>query len=71
MSAIPRTFTVAPGRRLVLPRALGTAPGGEHAAYAAGESFTVATVDRFLRLRLAAGDITEAKPAPTRPSKET
>ena len=72
MSKPRRTFTVQPGRSLVLPVRYGAAPGGGAAAYRAGESFDVdaALVDRFIRNRVSTGDIAERKPGATAATKE-
>lgn len=56
-----RTFTVAPGRVLTLPKALMAGPGATHARFAGGQSFELPAerVDRFIRSRLRAGDLIE------------
>lgn len=64
----PRTYVVAPGRRLVLPVSEGAAPGGGNRALEPGETLAVpARPSRFLRLRIAAGDLVEAPIAPAAP----
>jgi hypothetical protein len=56
-----RTFTVAPGRALTLPKALMAGPGATHARFTGGQSFELPAerVDRFVRGRLRAGDLIE------------
>lgn len=63
-----RTFTVQPGRRLVLPVRYGAGPGGAALSYGPGESFDVPAelVDRFIRGRVKAGDIKPAAAAATK-----
>ena len=60
-----RTFTVQPGRSLALPARYGTAPGG--GTFRAGETVEIPAelVDRFVRNRVATGDLVEAKAAAT------
>lgn len=60
-----RTFTVADGRTLTLPKGLLAGPGATNARYHGGETFELpaSSVDRFIRGRLRAGDLTEG-PAP-------
>lgn len=62
-----RTFTVQPGRSLALPARYGTAPGGGGATFRAGETVEIPAelVDRFVRNRVATGDLVEAKAAAT------
>ena len=71
----PRTYVVAAGRRLVLPTSEGAAPGGGNRTLEPGDTLAVpARPSRFLRLRIAAGDLVEvpivpAVPAATRPKE--
>lgn len=62
-----KTFRVAVGV-LVLPVGTMPGPGATHARYRAGDTFTVdaVRVDRFLRRRIAAGDLVEVEPAITK-----
>lgn len=67
MSKPVRTFIVQPGRSLALPTRYGTAPGGGGASFRAGDTIEIPAelVDRFVRNRVAAGDLVEAKAAAT------
>jgi hypothetical protein len=60
-----RTFQVAPGRVVLLPHDVVAGPGGTHARYVAGESFTLPDerVTRFVRRRRDAGDLIEVSPS--------
>lgn len=68
-----RTFRVASGV-LVVPQAVKAGPGATHLRLRAGEEITIpaASVGRFIRGRLAAGDLVEVVPALAAPlPKET
>lgn len=68
-----RTFRVTAGV-FVVPQAVQAGPGATHLRLRAGEELTIPAdaVGRFIRGRLAAGDLVEVLPplAPT-PTKET
>lgn len=58
-------YIVAPGRVLVLPVSEGAAPGGGNRALAAGEVLDVVPpLSRFVRRRIAAGDLIPAPASP-------
>lgn len=70
-----RTFRVTTGV-LVVPQAVQAGPGATHLRLRAGQELTIpaASVGRFIRGRLAAGDLVEvlsALAAPTAAKKET
>jgi len=56
-----RTFRVAPGRVVVLPRDVLAGPGATHARFVAGETFALPPerITRFVRRRLEVGDLVE------------
>ncbi len=71
-----RRFTVASGRVLVLPRSIAAGPGATNMRFTEGATLELAPgqVDRFIRNRIALGDLVEQLPAarpPRLPAKET
>lgn len=62
-----RTFRVAEGRVVVLPRDVQAGPGNAHAVFHAGETFSLGEerCQRYIRRRVDAGDIAEVPPAST------
>jgi hypothetical protein len=57
-----RKYTVTAGRVVVLPKSTQAGPGGTNARYAAGEVLEVVP-DRFIRRRVAVGDLVEGEVA--------
>jgi hypothetical protein len=56
-----RTFRVAPGRVVVLPRDVQAGPGDSHLRLTAGDTIALPDerVTRFVRRRVEAGDLVE------------
>lgn len=54
-----RTFRVAPGVRLLLPKSVATAPGSMPAELKEGDVIELEQVSRYIRTRVLAGDLIE------------
>lgn len=62
----PRYFQVAAGRVVIPPRGLIAGPGATNMRFQGGETLELpaAKVDRFIRNRVAAGDLVELREPP-------
>lgn len=57
-----KTFKVAPGRTVVIPKSIAAGPGMTAARYNGGDTFTLTpaqAANRFIRNRVRIGDLVE------------